>query len=106
MAQQTVTVQGTIAADGTLRLALPRQDRRLIYTVQQVSTRAPSVGSAAESGLVLDGDQITPMTPQAGAASGDPYIQVRPGSSMYVEWTGATVGALCIATFIYDDGVK
>jgi len=106
VAQQPVTVQGTVPASGTLRLQLPRQDRRLTYTVQQVSTKAPNVGDAAESALVLDGDQITPMTPQAGAASGEPYIDVRPGSSMYVEWTGATAGALCIATFIYDDGVK
>lgn len=92
-----------VAAAGTASCALIVSSPRVFYVVRQVSIMAPNVGGSASAGLYRDGMLITPMVAQGDAAAGDPPIDVRPGQTLSVDWTGATSGAQCDALFIYDE---
>lgn len=103
MALDDLQLTGVIPASGELIVSW-RPFARQNWTVQQVSTEAPDVGSTAQCGLYRDGFRITALIPTGTQAGGLPYAPQRNGSTMYVQWTGATPGATVKVFVIYDDG--
>lgn len=81
-----------------------RPTSRQTWTVSQVSINMPNAGGSASCGLYKNGFLISPLVPQADAASGDPPVVLHTGDTMTVQWVGAAVGATGSVVVIYDDG--
>ena len=103
MADAIQAVSGTVAAAGTARLSLRPTNRRT-WTIKQVTANAPNVGAAATAKITVNGAVISGLVATNGTAAGEPYIPLLPGSTMNVDWSGATAGAGVEVTFVYDDG--
>lgn len=104
MAIDEYTTTATVPASGNIDLSIRPGSTRYSWTVRQVATDAPGIGSGARCQLVKGANIITPLVPSGTAAGGDPPVTLRPGQSLTVRWTGATPGVPVKATFMYDDG--
>jgi hypothetical protein len=98
-----ITRSGVIDANGN-GILLFQTTRNQVWACQQVSNEALTVGSTASCRLKRDGFLITPLVAQEDAADGLPYITLRPGQKLTVEWSGGVVGASIKALVVYDDG--
>lgn len=107
-----ITKTAIVTAAGTGEVDFPAPRGQVPFTVSQVSIAAidvagsstPTAPGNATAGVYYNGFLITPMVPQADAASGDPPVVVTPNDTLAVLWTNCTPGRLVQATFIYDDG--
>lgn len=75
------------------------------WTVQQVSTKAPTAQLGSTCDVKVNGAQITPLLAAGDVAAGEPYVELHPGERLTVEWAGLTNGTKCDVTFLFDDGV-
>jgi hypothetical protein len=76
------------------------------WTVQQVSTEAIAAQLGSTCALRKNGALITTLVSTGDVAAGVPYPVIGANDVMTCTWAGLTVGQLCQAFVIYDDGNK
>lgn len=103
MAGADQTGSAVVGANGTATVSF-RPTRGQNWSVQQVSVSAPTVGGNALCNIYRDTTFVAAVNPSRGVAAGEPFIPCRNGSTFYIRWTNATVGAPCEVLIIYDDG--
>lgn len=94
----------TVGAGGTATLAIQTGSNFQSWTVSQVSVEMATAPIGSTCSLRKNGVLISPLIPTGDAASGDPPIQLRPGETMTVVWTGCTPGSVGTVFLVYDDG--
>ena len=99
-------VSSTVDAAGNCVITL-RSDNKRQWIVKQAGIEAPNVVGGATGNIYKNGNIITPFVATGDAPAGEPYPRIGPSASdvLTVEWAGATPGATCSVTFLYDDGV-
>jgi len=103
MAISMFPITGSVAANGNLTVRV-RPTNRQTWIVSQVSVEMAGAPLAAACAVRYNGSLVSPLVPQADAASGDPPVKLGPNDVLTVEWTGCTPGIVGRVLLIYDDG--
>lgn len=91
----------TVGPDGRAVITITA-DGRQTWNVQQVSPEMPGAPGGATGQLRKNGSLVAPFEPGADAIGGEPYVRLRLGDTLSVEWSGCTPGAVGRALVIYE----
>jgi hypothetical protein len=104
MAEDNLTAEyfGTVPASGalTLKITPTRMQQWLIKQVtnEMVGVSASAICTLRKTGVYL----VSPLKPDRDTAADPPYVLLRYGDWLTVEWTGAAVGLSGRVFVLYD----
>lgn len=101
MAQGVKSLTGVVAANGSA--GIPIGSGAQTWVVSQITTEVTGVKVGATSDLRLDGSILSRLLP-GGDVAANGAIELRPGSTITLNWRGMAPGSTVKATIAYTDG--
>lgn len=104
MAAAEIPLVAVVNAAGSAVVTVTPTNRQT-WTVQQISPEMPSAPANSTGVVRKNGSLVAPFEPTGDAVGGEPYVTLRLGDRLTVEWANCTPGDLGKAFIMYDDGV-
>ena len=99
MSEDIAYPPATVAADGTATIRWRTQAKQT-WDIEQITTKADSVGFGATCEVRKNGNRVTLMIPTGSTAGQPPAVRQSPSDVMDVHWSGAVVGARVEVTHV------
>jgi hypothetical protein len=100
MTDRPFTCVVTAGGIGTVTI---KPDRRMNWSVQQLSNEMLTAPGTAICALRKNGYLVTQLIAQADVAGGDPPVTLLPSDVMTVVWSGATPGDVGKVLVTYEE---
>lgn len=100
MASESYTA--IVTASGTALITIAPRNQLVTWRVTQVSAQQATAPIGAVCTLAHNGGFVSYLVATGDVADGNPPLDVIPGDTLTVTWTGCTPGAVASATAFYE----